>query len=449
MKTGYALWRFLKGYGLVWLFVPMAAATLLVTMANQARATAVTARIAYWNLDETSGPVYADSVGSHQGVCVGSCPIADPAGAVNGGQAFDGVVDSVAVTADTAFDWGINDSFSIELWVKADSGQTCSGDDQVMIGRADSGAGDGFWSLGCAAATGVAQFQLGDSSGFSVTLESTRAITTGLWHHVAIARDGASHTSYLYVDGIEVISATQTYSGGFAPAVADINLGYLETGARFEGALDEVAIYDGVLSAAEIQTHYYLAHNYAAGCAAPVKIMPLGDSITKGSGIGTGYRQPLYISMTNAFYNVDFVGKLTHGDTAVPPFDYNHEGHAGWHADHITRGNILSNVHNLLTVKPADVILLHIGTNDILDGQDAVSLVPEVDQILDEIDRFDENTTVILAQIINMSNSFSTTVTAFNSKLLTMAQRRIAAGDKIIVVDHENALDYPADLLND
>ncbi|MCP4428251.1 MAG: hypothetical protein GY803_27495, partial [Chloroflexi bacterium] len=145
----------------------------------------------------------------------------------------------------------------------------------------------------------------------------------------------------------------------------------------------------------------------------------------------------------------DFVGKLTHGDTAVPPFDYNHEGHAGWHADHITRSNILGNIHDWLTDNPADVVLLHIGTNDILDGQDAVSLAPEVDQILDEIDRFDENTTVILAQIINMNNSFSTTVTAFNSELLTMAQGRIAAGDKIIVVDHENALDYPADLLND
>jgi len=46
----------------------------------------------------------------------------------------------------------------------------------------------------------------------------------------------------------------------------------------------------------------------------PLRIMPLGDSITYGSnndGVGGGYRYPLYVALTNAGYTVDYVGTQT------------------------------------------------------------------------------------------------------------------------------------------
>ena len=177
-----------------------------------------------------------------------------------------------------------------------------------------------------------------------------------------------------------------------------------------------------------------------------VKIMPLGNSITEGDGLGlgqpyVGYRQKLYQDLIGAGYNVDFVGSMSSGDFPEPE----HEGHGGW----LVKG-IRDSVYNFLGPNPADIILLHIGTNDINLRTPQAS---EVAGILDEIDRYSEDVTVILARIILRNDDNETlrdlkneNTTAYNDAVEAMAQTRIAGGDKIIVVDMENALDYPGDM---
>ena len=170
-----------------------------------------------------------------------------------------------------------------------------------------------------------------------------------------------------------------------------------------------------------------------------VKIMPLGDSITLRAGLTSlnGYRKPLYWALTDAGYNFDFVGSQTDG---VFP-DPNHEGHSGWHADTTGTNDILGQVYNWLTANPADIVLLHIGTNDVtVGGEDA----NEVSDILDEIDRFSTDIKVILAFIIDRRTHSPATI-QFNTDVNEMAQNRIAAGDDIIIVDMESALDYGTD----
>ncbi|MHC4265160.1 MAG: SGNH/GDSL hydrolase family protein [Planctomycetota bacterium] len=173
----------------------------------------------------------------------------------------------------------------------------------------------------------------------------------------------------------------------------------------------------------------------------PVKIMPLGDSITYGYGypIKNGYRKPLYLSLVNGGYNIDFVGSLTNGDFPDP----SHEGHSGWHAAQDgTTNDILDRVHDWLTSNPADIVLLHIGTNDITDANQDPN---EVSDILDEIDRYSEDITVILALIINRA-TYNPETTQYNNELNSMALGRITAGDDIIIVDMESALNYPTDM---
>jgi lysophospholipase L1-like esterase len=187
--------------------------------------------------------------------------------------------------------------------------------------------------------------------------------------------------------------------------------------------------------------------NYSANAACPsdiIKIMPLGDSITYGvtdanevidPSITVGYRQKLYLELVKFGYNVNFVGSLQTGESAKPLFDYDHEGHrGGWRDDQIA-----ANIYNFLTQNPADIVLLHIGTND-LDTNPA-----DVEQILNEIDRYSVNVIVILARIINRQ-SYSLTTTKFNDNVEKMALNRIAKGDKILLVDMESALDYTIDM---
>jgi lysophospholipase L1-like esterase len=176
----------------------------------------------------------------------------------------------------------------------------------------------------------------------------------------------------------------------------------------------------------------------------PVRIMPLGDSVTRGwygSPGANGYRKPLYLNLINHGYNVDFVGGQNDGDFA----DRNHEGHDCWHAASAPGhygGGLLPHIYDWLVANPADIVLLHIGTNDITDGdQDA----NEVAGILDEIDRYSTDITVVLALIINRQN-YSQITTQYNNSLNQMATNRIANGDDIIIVNMENALNYSTDM---
>jgi hypothetical protein len=176
-------------------------------------------------------------------------------------------------------------------------------------------------------------------------------------------------------------------------------------------------------------------------CSAPVRVMPLGDSITAGKSSGVddvtqqiSYRKALWDSLLAASRSVDFVGSLINGEF-YSGFDANHEGHSGWRDDQIALNIYDNGGANWLSNTPAEVVLLHIGTN-------ALNASPtDVESILNEIDQYEaaNSTTVIviLARIINMV-PVNATVTQFNDNVETMALTRITNGDKIILVDMED-----------
>ncbi len=399
----------------------------------------------YWRLDESSQP-YVDSYGTNHATCT-NCP--NPTtGIANGAQQFS-LTSQVNVPDDNTFDWGVSESFSIEFWMKTDSSSTCSGN-QVMAGRTSP-----FWWVGCLSNTGLAYFELNDTSGNGTAVAGHTDLTDGNWHHIVAIRD--SSQVRLYVDGIIEGSSNYTYSSGFSSTSA-LTMGWLNLGGgyHFIGNMDEVALYNRTLSETEIFNHYYLGRGYCDMCASPVKIMLLGDSITYGRNDQTlepqeqntpnyvvGYRQSLYLSLLNNDYYVNFVGGLKDGELATPSFDLDHQGIVNtMHA--FTAQDLATNVHNLLSANPTDVILLHIGTNNILN-----TTATDIENILDEIDRYDTDITVLLARIINVQDSNdprSAYITQFNDDVATMVMNRTS--DKIILVDQENTLSYPDDMYN-
>ena len=205
--------------------------------------------------------------------------------------------------------------------------------------------------------------------------------------------------------------------------------------------------------------------------AAPVKIMPLGDSIThenyRDANITTpeanrtSYRDDLLTSLTADNYSIDFVGSLNSGSAKMP--DADHEGHNG-----IEDGELAAGVEANLTANPAEIVLLHIGTNGDITDEDA----SDVNTLLDNIDTYEQtNAThvkVVLARIINCWEDWNNTaagvpfdactpavqtrISNFNNNIDTMVATRIAAGDDITVVDMENGagFDYNAsDMIDD
>jgi lysophospholipase L1-like esterase len=173
--------------------------------------------------------------------------------------------------------------------------------------------------------------------------------------------------------------------------------------------------------------------------------MPLGDSITRGalgSSDSIGYRRRLYLRLDSAGYSIDFVGSQTDGKPK--DFDRNHEGHNGYMANQVRDG-----VTNWLTRNPAEIILLHIGTNDISSHQNINGIREEVRQLLDSINAVSSSIVIFLARIINRNDDHKMVTTQYNGRLQSLADSLIALERPIFVVDQEAALSYPADLADD
>jgi lysophospholipase L1-like esterase len=132
----------------------------------------------------------------------------------------------------------------------------------------------------------------------------------------------------------------------------------------------------------------------AAVAARPIRIMPLGDSITYGVGSpsSSSYRAALWNRLAvQAGYAVDFVGSQRSG--ALP--DQDNEGHSGWRIDEIA-----ANIDGWLATSQPDVVLLHIGTNDMNQNYQVDTAPQRLAALADRILADRPSATVLVAKIV-------------------------------------------------
>jgi catechol 2,3-dioxygenase-like lactoylglutathione lyase family enzyme len=75
------------------------------------------------------------------------------------------------------------------------------------------------------------------------------------WHHYALTVDNSAQTVTFYVDG-EQIGAPRTYTSGFSASSGDLYIGQYSSAYRWEGGIDDMRLYAGSLSQADIQKLY-------------------------------------------------------------------------------------------------------------------------------------------------------------------------------------------------
>jgi lysophospholipase L1-like esterase len=187
---------------------------------------------------------------------------------------------------------------------------------------------------------------------------------------------------------------------------------------------------------------FFLQTGFISAVSATIRIMPLGNSITQGSSSGelvqsrqVSYRKALFDQLIAAGYDVNFVGSLQAGGAILA--DPDHEGHAGFRDDEVAN-NVLGWLNQQ---DPVHIVLLHIGTNGLDPSPN------DVEDILNEIDNYSQNTWVVLARIIARENDIcsgnppttGTATTTFNDNVEAMAQARI--NDNIVFVDMECGAD--------
>ncbi|MEU4765880.1 ricin-type beta-trefoil lectin domain protein [Actinosynnema sp. NPDC023794] len=171
------------------------------------------------------------------------------------------------------------------------------------------------------------------------------------------------------------------------------------------------------------------------------RVMPLGDSITEGTQVPGGYRIGLWQRFGGGNYRVDLVGSEFNGPASLG--DHDHEGHPGWRIDQID-----ANVVTWLRNTNPRTVLLHIGTNDVLQNHDLANAPARLSALVDRITATAPNADVFVATIIPMGGeSREAAARAYNATIPGMVQGKANAGKRVRLVDMHAAL-TAADLID-
>jgi hypothetical protein len=192
-----------------------------------------------------------------------------------------------------------------------------------------------------------------------------------------------------------------------------------------------------------------------------LNIMPLGNSITFDNNMGdtrpvsikVAYRYKLYQLLQAGGYNFMFIGSRSSGyhEDLLTTIYARNAGFPGIITEKLadvieTGSSSFTGTESpgpyLQTYNP-DIVLLHIGTNDI-NQFGASAQVTHVERILNAIHNHSQNTgkpiLVFLATIVSFKDypcGSHTNISSFNNKIKTLAQNKINQGHKLILVDME------------
>jgi acyl-CoA thioesterase I len=166
--------------------------------------------------------------------------------------------------------------------------------------------------------------------------------------------------------------------------------------------------------------------------AETVRIMPLGDSITKGRTNHWSYRRDLEAALNDAGCSFDFVGTQSGPGFApgVPLNDRDHEGHSGLRTDQIR-----ARLNNWLPGNGHDWALVHVGTNDVLQGTSIAAARTNISQIIDRLRNANPAVGILLAQVIPNLPGNEAAVMALNDEIATLAPQKSTQASPVIVVD--------------
>src|SRR3989344_426852 len=193
--------------------------------------------VGYWNFDEPSSgstpTTAADSSGNGNNGTLTNGPTWTTGQVGAGAVVFEGVNASVAIGSEFIG----TSPLTISAWIYPRSGGGQGGGRIVNNNRTIFGMGSTRISF--------------TSSGSTTATTGGGTIAYGQWHHVIVTRDASGVTNF-YRNSVS-LGATNQNSGTPTTGTENVFLGNRGTGLTgFDGTIDEVRIYNRVLSAAEI-----------------------------------------------------------------------------------------------------------------------------------------------------------------------------------------------------
>ncbi|MFI9580584.1 GDSL-type esterase/lipase family protein [Streptomyces sp. NPDC052236] len=180
-----------------------------------------------------------------------------------------------------------------------------------------------------------------------------------------------------------------------------------------------------------------------AEAADPVRIMPLGDSITGSPGC---WRAVLWNQLQSAGYkNIDFVGTLgTQG--CGQAHDGDNEGHGGYLATNVANQDLLT---GWLAATSPDIVAMHFGTNDVWSNIAPDRVLAAYTTLVGQMRASNPDMKILVAQLIPMNPSTCTAcaqrVVDLNQRIPAWARTITTARSPVTVVDQWTGFDTAAD----
>lgn len=229
---------------------------------------AVTAPIAYWRLDESSGDA-VDQISSlnavNTSVTYGSAILNN--GAIYNGSAYHTIADNAAIkpTSDISFGG----------WIYINSTATSY---QMFIAKGENAGDTRSYEMRQFGTTSQIEIQMRIGAAY-IQARTSAGIGTGTWKHVIFTRTGT--TQAIYVDGSSVsLAANVTQSGNIAYSTDALWFGQRNGGLRLNGRIDEIGIWNVALTSGEVAELYNGGAGFdptaGGGGATPKRLALLG-----------------------------------------------------------------------------------------------------------------------------------------------------------------------------
>lgn len=212
--------------------------------------------LAYWAFNESTGTTAADSSGSgHTGTLNNMDPLTDwVAGKVGNALDFDGTNDYISFVNDINFFWDA--SFTIASWVYV-RGTGGLDDEFPFFAQRDSATGNGH-----SAVIGVvrnsdkkARAMIRDNNDALAQCIGSTTLSWNTWYHITITKTPSALK--VYVNGTQDCTTSLSFWGGFSENIDRREIGRhtysAGTGGLANGRIDELRVYNRVLSLTEIQ----------------------------------------------------------------------------------------------------------------------------------------------------------------------------------------------------
>ncbi|MBI5091046.1 MAG: PKD domain-containing protein [Candidatus Hydrogenedentes bacterium] len=253
--------------------------------------------ILYAMFDDTpSDGVLDSSAFGNNGVCPGGTFPTLTTGKAGSAYSFDGVANYAAFNS-IAPAIATSQKISICVWINAPAIYT-STTRRGMILSANTNAGGNVMTMSLATATAGDNNTLAIVDGVSSAYEGMTGtiVADGAWHHVAYTSDGT--TGKIYVDGVMksthhvdfVFSANDQWSAGQEFDGATIS-------DMYQGLMDELKVWNGVLSDADITTVFNGGTPAGGGTPPADTTAPTPGALTAPAAAGAS---PITISYSGA-----------------------------------------------------------------------------------------------------------------------------------------------------